>query len=172
MFKWMKQSEYTKILVTGPQRSGTRVCAHMIAHDTGYRYVDEDEFQVSQWWVLQEMLVMPGPMVAQCPGLCYCVHALARHGGADRTLVVMMYRSIEDILASQRRVGWISNQIELAKYGGLTGIAAEIKYAVWERQREEIQYWMEIEYEHLRGHPLWVPKKNRGGFDPKQWRIE
>ena len=44
MFEYM--AIHSRIVVTGPQRSGTTITAKMIAHDTGHRYVDEAEFAV------------------------------------------------------------------------------------------------------------------------------
>ena len=39
MFAELKK--FKKIIVSGPQRSGTRICGKIIAHDLDYRYCDE-----------------------------------------------------------------------------------------------------------------------------------
>ena len=36
---------FAVVLVSGPQRSGTTICAKMIAHDTGHTYIPESEYQ-------------------------------------------------------------------------------------------------------------------------------
>ena len=50
MFEYLK--EFPVVLVTGPQRSGTRICAKMIAHDTGHRFVDEREIHTDSLYEL------------------------------------------------------------------------------------------------------------------------
>ena len=35
------------IFVTGPQRSGTRLAAHIIARETGRKFIDETEYNLS-----------------------------------------------------------------------------------------------------------------------------
>ena len=43
---------YHYVIVTGPQRSGTRIGAKMIAYDTGYTYVDEAEVKADSVYQL------------------------------------------------------------------------------------------------------------------------
>jgi hypothetical protein len=38
---------HSKIVVTGPQRSGTRIASQMIASDTGHEFVDEVDFLIT-----------------------------------------------------------------------------------------------------------------------------
>ncbi len=163
MFEWL--ADFDKVLVTGPQRSGTRICAKMIAHDTGYEYVDENDLHMDSLYWLCSFLHYREHIVVQCPVLCRHVHMF----GADDTAIVLMRRSVEDIVASQKRIGWSWEWLELARYDRSDGVIAKVKYRFWEeRQRERIQHAFEIEYESLAGHPLWVPKPVRRGFAPVQ----
>jgi len=157
MFENLKK--YNKILVTGPQRSGTRIAAKIIALDTDYAYIDEEEFKVSNLDQLKEILKRK-KIVVQCPG----VSAWIQKFSADDTLIVFMKRDAEDILASQKRINW-QQKTEVSKYNKSGGIISLIKYNEWEgRQRPIIKHWLELEYESLVKHSLWIPKEKRTNF--------
>ena len=158
-------AEFNRVLVTGPHRSGTRICAQMIAYDTGHEYIDEQDFGVDSLGRLRSHLRTRRRCVAQCPALCRHVHMFS----TDDTAIVLMRRNVEDIVASQARIGWVWEQLDLARYDRSDGIIAEIKYRFWEEyQRARIKHAFEIEYESLAGHPLWVPGHLRRNFGPGQ----
>lgn len=162
-------SGFGVILVTGPQRSGTTICAKMIASDTGHRYVDEAEYDVhdvDKWW----KIVLAGRrIVVQCPAMCHLVH---KFGGCDDVLIVLMRRDANDIRGSQERIGWIAageDAREVAKYRAKSGPSAMVKYLYWDtHQRERIQHKLEVDYEGLRAHPMWVSKNGRVGWHVRQ----
>jgi len=161
MFENLKK--YNKILVTGPQRSGTRIAAKMIAIDTGYDYIDEECFNVSNRDKLREILKRDG-IVVQCPA----VSAWIQEFSTDNTLIVFMKRSIKDILASQKRIRW-EQKTELAKYIRKKGVISKIKYETWiKEQIQEIKNWIDLPYESLDKHPLWIPKEKRLDFKYNQ----
>ncbi len=163
MFDWL--AEFDQILVTGPQRSGTRICAQMIAQDTGFHYVDEVDFGVDSLYRLAALLAQPQRVVVQCPALCRYVHNLAH----ERMAVVLMRRDLEAIIASQQRIKWEHDQIELMRYDQAEGIVAQVKYDFWEtHQAHHIPHAFEIRYESLQQHPLWVPQKLRSTFSAGQ----
>ena len=66
MFKHYKR--YGKILVTGPQRAGTRITAKIIASDLKYRYIDESEINTDNVKLAFEKF--KSKTVLQAPGLC------------------------------------------------------------------------------------------------------
>jgi hypothetical protein len=167
MFGWL--AEFDKILVTGPHRSGTRVCTKMIAYDTGHEYVGESDIGIDSLHWLDLLLHKRQRLAVQCPALCRHVHMFS----ADDTAIVLMRRNIEDIIASQERIGWRWEKVELGRYDRSDGVIAEVKYQFWEEsQREQIQHAFEIEYESLAEHPLWIPKHLRQGFNPVQTAID
>lgn len=165
---------YHKILVTGPQRSGTTIASRMVAADTGHRCVDETEYRGGREKRLERLLADPEPMVIQCPNFC---HDIERFAGPGR-LVVLMRRDVEDIVRSQRRIGWdkawknkLRYRYKVAPWTLLRPVA-EIRYRHWARhQRSRIPCWVELEYESLRQHPLWVPPEQRRSFGPKQTAV-
>jgi hypothetical protein len=95
-------------------------------------------------------------------------------------MIVLMKRSIEDIIASEKRIGWEFGALdELWKYGvaynelrreAAEGIPISIrKYEYWEKeQKDRIINSLELEYETLSAHPLWLPKETRADFAPEQ----
>lgn len=149
------------IIVVGPQRSGSRACAKMIAHDTYREYVDEKDVYTHSRRAAREHL--RERIVLQAPGLTYCVHRLAQH--IDDLFVVMMIRDIDDIIRSQDRIGWRSEAQELCRYGLRPdeGPISAVKYNVWEEQKEHIKHYLEVEYDSLKAHDLWVG--DRAGFE-------
>lgn len=153
--------KFEKILVTGPQRSGTRICAKMIAHDTGHKYVDEAMIGVDSLYRLKSLFERKQRIVVQCPALCRHIHMFR----ADNCAIIIMLRNVKDIVASQKRIGWNWENVELERYDQTEGLIAEIKYAFWKKyQKEKIGNAFEIEYESLARHKLWVSKNLRRDF--------
>lgn len=160
---------FAKIFVTGPQRSGTRICAQMIAHDTDYEYVDELDFGLDSLYQMSGLIASGRPLVIQCPSLCRHIHVLADAESA----VVMMRRALDDVVASQRRIGWEGEHTELVRYDRRDGAIAEVKYSFWETtQRDQIRHPFEFEYESLAAHPMWLPRSRRKGFRVDQTRAD
>lgn len=167
---------YDKILVTGPQRSGTRIAAKMIASDTGYHFIDEEQFGVHSESSFRSVVVNSNQVVIQCPGMSHAIH---RYSYED-TLIVMMVRDVEDIVKSEKRIKWSRgywdellklgiqyNDLRRARREGVR--PSELKYELWEtRQRDMVENSIELEYESLADHPLWIPKEKRAGFTEKQ----
>lgn len=165
-------SGYRVILVSGPQRSGTRLVAHAIAEDTGHRYVDEVEFGTHKNSQFDRIVEQGNCIVIQCPAVARWVH---EYSGED-VLVVFVRRNIEDIIASQKRIGWTERfeWSELQHYEANVGPIAQVKYAFWETfQKPNITHWLEVEYESLSEHSLWVAKDKRGrAWRAASWRQE
>lgn len=167
--------QYDHILVTGPQRSGTTIASRMISADTGHRYVSEDDYGVYVEEAFADLLAQEHRIVIQCPAMSHIVHEVA----SASTLVVMMMRDCDDIVASEERAGWtVGPYPELYKFGMSRrqavsfrrrgGRIAELKYERWKKQREQIPHYLELDYESLAAHPLWVPKTERVNFSPRQ----
>ena len=155
--------QHTAILVTGPQRSGTTIGARILAMELGRRYVDENEIQIAN--VARSRNVLSGTgVVLQAPALCHVAHTFS-------CAVVLMRRCVADIVRSQDRIGWgVYEPVELAKYEVDRGPIAEVKYCAWnDWQKDQCAAPYELEYESLRGHPLWVNPQLRQEFAARQW---
>lgn len=161
MFEHLKK--YKRILVSGPQRSGTRICARMISKDTGYQYIDESTFKIVDLDKFNDIVKYDENIVIHCPGIA---HVIEQYSSSDN-LIIFMHRNVDDILASQKRIGWGDTE-ELLKYKKSAGIISDIKYDYWKEQKQKIINWLEIEYETLKTHPLWINKELRVNFGSLQ----
>lgn len=163
MFEWL--SNFDTVLVTGPQRSGTRITAKMIAYDIGLEFVDEDEIGWDGFYRLAPIIESKRRVVIQCPALCRYAHMF----NYDNLAVVLMRRKLEDIIASQKRIGWVWEWLELVRYDLSEGVIAKVKYQFWDQyQKERIRHPFEVKYEDLTGHPLWLEKDLRQKFLARQ----
>ncbi len=159
-------AEHSRIVVTGPQRSGTTIAARMIADDTGHRFVDEEEFgidNVDQW----RALLAEERVVVHCP------HMLKRilDEAPSSVFVVLMRRPLGEIRASADRFGWYSadwgNGRELAQFGVTEGDSALLKYEYWDSNDKAFPH-LEVPYSSLEGHPLSRGPEIRRNWDAGQ----
>ncbi len=162
--------KHDKIIVTGPQRSGTRIAAKMIAHDKRCLYVDEDDIGTYNFGKAREALKLEDDVVVQCPGLSAGCHRFP-----PNVMVVFMHREVSRIRASEKRIGWgpwEENEWIMYNDIGFKPICAPIsvyKYYIWNRhQKGLIKTYIELNYRSLEKHDLWIPKGLRVGFRAKQ----
>jgi len=86
-------------------------------------------------------------------------------GRIEGVAVVLMCRSVYAIMASEKRVDWGWELMELARYDLSKGCISEVKYDFWEaHQRDLIDNAFEVEYESLAAHPLWIDADARKDF--------
>jgi hypothetical protein len=171
----LRERRPKSVLVTGPQRSGTTIAAHILALELGNRYVDELEFRVHDH-VRAGFILAQGGVVMQGPGICHMAHVYARGGVA----IVMMRRNIDDIRRSEDRIAWrrdlggFTLLVEQKKYQAMFGISGDdialIKYYCWSAFQKPDCNGFELEYDSLQQHPLWRPPSERHRFAPRQWQ--
>lgn len=159
------------ILVTGPQRAGTTITAKILADMLGREFVDEHAFgsiDVEQFCEIAFDGDPTEPAVIQCPAM---FGPIMRNPRAD-VLVVLVRRDLDEIHASERRIGWDVNHEagERHRLGGITGCTADFKYDWWDAGPRPPLH-MEIVYGSLAGHPLWLEAADRVGFAPKQTAV-
>ena len=152
---------YDYILVTGPQRSGTTIAAKMIAEDTGKLFVSEGHMQDARdekgalWHIMHRVR----NIVIQCPRMSAYVHEYA----AENVLVVFMHRELEDIKASEAKIGW-GDALQRQRYHAEDDKRhiAQIKWAYWRKVQQD-QCWdtLDLEYDDLADHHLWVRPEHR-----------
>lgn len=211
---FQKLHDHSQILVSGPQRSGTRIAATMIANDTGHRFIDETEVKElflgqsledrnrNKDWnvtsakiiaVVQKLIDENTNFVLHCPPFMPWLHLV------NGAFIVVMRRSIADIMKSANRIGWKRGRYEFeynkmgyTRFGrhkiGLTKTdehIATIKYDYWDSyQKGKIANhqeildntsqglkYTEIDYESLSNHSLWVPPLDRFHFRWNQTKI-
>lgn len=159
-FKPFKEfSKFKRILVSGPQRSGSEICAKMIANDGGFELIRESMYSFHNEDKFDDLLKQEN-IVVHCPAMAHIVHKY----GDDETLIIFMKRNIKDILKSQEVINWTKTQKrwEMKKYGFKRGIISKIKYDYWEKyQKNKIKHFLEIQYESLKVHPFWKNPEDR-----------
>ena len=165
---------YDKILVTGPMRSGTTIASKIISEDLGYKLIDERDHQDVPK-TTDTIINVFDNFVIQGPGLSSYIELLSKD-----VLIVFMVRNCGDIIRSEKRVGWDAQVKELNKYieqyepkvlQYLQPISL-LKYRMWiEVQRANIKNFIELEYESLKSHKLWVNEGERKNFTGKQTEI-
>lgn len=172
---------YKFILVVGPQRAGTTIVATMIANDLDYDFLEESNV----WGYLGRDAPPPGEqrhwqqffdsypdsMVIHCPEHTAFVHQYAR---LDCVAVVLVRRKVKDIIASQQRVGWGFEWLELLHYPGYKPPIAKAKYHFWDTYQKRLlkRNGFEVIYEKLKYHPMWVDKCRRRNFTITQVQID
>jgi len=173
---------FSKIIVTGPQRAGTTIASKIIAQDLGYRFVDEgDEGGIGTGLSrIKEFLNHNKNVVVQCPILACMAHGIHAF---DRQNIVIVYmrRSPKDIEKSQERINWHWDAAEKKQIKEMVSqnkikinidynkMVSEVKYFFWDTfQKPKISNYYDLDYESLSDHPLWLDKENRKGFSAKQ----
>ena len=169
-------AKHKAILVTGPQRAGTRIATKMIAADTGHRYVDEIDIAFRRWDLVLELAAGEEPVVIQAPGLSH----MAEHFPG---LVVFMMRPVAEIEASQKRIGWnpASEYTERGNYDKMPTLTwdgqhenriSAIKYTHWlDYQSNLTKNYVEVWHHDLSKHRLWVDADKRRDFAAGQTEI-
>lgn len=166
---------FTRIVVTGPQRSGTRIATKMIANDLGLRYIQEEEFGVHSFERMM-LILLEGWVCIHAPALSHKSHLLP-----SNVAVVFMIRNEEDILASQSRINWRSWPVERGAYEiedflpyyEETDPICRIKYKVFAGyQKGLISNCFEVQFEDLAYHHMWINKEDRTEFSFDQTEIE
>lgn len=146
----------TPIIVTGPQRSGTTIAAQILAHDFGYTYVDESEYNPQN---------LPPNAVIQAPFLLKCVLELSYF--LPTASFVFMYRDKQEIVKSMKRIQWyndfIDNPLFYSDYVNHCYDYISLLESTLSSTR-----WKRLNYSDLASHPLFV--KQRKNFTVRQWQ--
>lgn len=137
----MREMKRTRTVVTGPHRSGTTIAGKILAKELGLTYVDEKEIGYES---LRRLLKVEEGII-QCPGLFKRIQEIPFQK-------VVMRRDLEDIERSRKRTGWRRKE----------------DYVEWDRVKERVEDWYELEYESMSWHEMWVPKELRKRFKSKQ----
>lgn len=178
---------YDRVIITGPQRSGTTFTSKAIANTLGYRFVDEAEFGVNKFDLFKNKLKEKN-IVVQAPSMSSRVHMAV----GENDLVVFMSRKWSDIIKSVfKKNGRLSNWIyqetmyDLERYH-IEQVDPNINevydqyvdrdsyylncfYSLWKHyMSKQIPNCFALDYESMKEHPMWVDKQQRSKFHYKQ----
>ena len=157
MFEHLQQ--YSRILVTGPLRSGTTICSKMIAQDLDRTYVDENE-----WGATNEdsfALAINKKGVFQCPGMMRILQDL-RMGDAITIVMARNETRIEESQALMPKKYIVESRSNYPNIG--TSSLPFYQYWTWGSRNP----WVWQNYRALQVHELWVPKEERVDWHLKQ----
>lgn len=154
--------QFDKIIITGAQRSGTTIAMKILADELSYEGIMEEDISIDDISLLAPLLVGKNKFILQAPGLCSIVHLIK----SPDTSIVMMKRNVNDVMASQVRIGWPLEEYELSKYFMNNGQnICEIKNHIWEMYQKPVlgDKAFELEYESLKGHPMFIEIRENFG---------
>ena len=161
---------FTRVVVTGPQRSGTTIAATILSRELGYSLILEEQFRERDIFRFINTLNNLRNCVVQAPALA----SIAHHLTDPDLAIVFMIRDHSEIILSERRIDWLSNHDagERANYfisDGSIPIGV-LKTQMW-RKFQSCQLGgtgFELDYASLSISPLWVSKERRVNFGPRQ----
>ncbi len=142
------------IFVTGPQRSGTRLAAQIIARQTGRTFIDELDYSPD----------IPMNSVIQAPFLLKAVIELSFMFPTAE--FVFMYRNVDDIVKSMKRIEWYKDYINDSNFY-LKYVEHSYRYIDFLKKELDDSRWFDMRYESLAQDPLFV--KDRSNFTVKQY---
>lgn len=165
---WPKGAK--KVLVTGPQRTGTTIGAKILSDILGFEFVSEEVIDVDDLEKFFSLHMSLDNYVLQAPGLSFICHRL------PVDVVIFMNRAYSDIRASGERINWNKEWsiYEVTKYlRAKRSDPITTKYNVWKSyQKPHLDMagipHFDLWYESLKSHPLWIDKELRKDFTPRQ----
>ncbi|MCG8315912.1 MAG: hypothetical protein MI976_22095 [Pseudomonadales bacterium] len=189
-FKFL--SKYKRIIVTGPNRTGTTFFSNYLSQKLKYRLIDESLYKydedVFNWYFSKERVVVQGP------GMSYRAHSLP--DDYKDCCVVYMRRPLDEIERSSKRIRdpnrslnhrWERFNRVVSRYKNDPVIgemiykyipsldnfeptsSAKFRYAIWDDvQKTKCKNYLEVNYNDLEKLDSYVDQKYRVGFSPKQ----
>ena len=177
-------SDFNSIVVTGPQRSGTTFTAKAIAHDCGFKFINEFTRRTGvDFQNLQRSILSEKRIVIQSPILSPALHLLKIPYDCA---IVFMHRNIEDILKSELRIKWSGDKDEklsIRHWINNSNFSIELDYSQpvsalkyklwWEVQYQDLLsrhpfQIFNLNYESMSCHPMWIDASKRSNFLAKQ----
>ena len=101
LLRRLKAEKQKRIVVSGPQFSGTTVASYILAKELNSIFVNNSTFDhVDLLEFVKSVKPLP-TFCVPCTALLHNIHSLP-----DDILIIIMDRSIESIMQSQSRLGW------------------------------------------------------------------
>jgi len=116
-------------------------------------------------------------IIFHSPSLSHLLHEIPI-SFSDPVAIVWLRRDFDELYESGLRVNWNPSHDLGAYYLNVPERKditrkdiwnlKEAKEELWEKQKKDIPYWFEIEYESLKEHSFWVEKEERSEFHVRQ----
>jgi len=150
----------------------------MIAHDTGHSIVPEKAFGFRDWKRMVGILQSASkPCVIHAPSMSN--HLCDMEQVDPNVFIVFVVRCPSDIVASENRIGRkkadVIFRMTRRQYRNLVPVpkvaSCMARQTYWfcvQRYLIDPSRWVEVQYESLREHPLWIPDEERQHFATHQ----
>ncbi|MEA1909731.1 MAG: hypothetical protein U9M89_01770 [Patescibacteria group bacterium] len=169
MFEKLKNE--TKVIVTGCQRSGTRIASKMIAYDLGLPYIDELEYNIHSESDLLKILEKHDRFVLHAPNWV-SMRLIPFAPIMQSIFVVYVSRSPKDICRSMERINWAPKARTVLERLGVLNPEPWHMYALptmiqmrWKHSiKPRLTKYLGIEYTDLKNHIMWIDKEDRKEF--------
>ena len=157
------------IIVTGCQRSGTTITAHILAQSKDY-VVFEDDLWLPYPEAINDLKDMINSgrtkIVIQSPTALNCFHHLYHR--IPSLHWVGVNRDKKEIIASMKRVKWL--QDDYPDYLPFYKHHIRFMTSQWGLLKQLLppENWTEVNYDELKDYPQFIPKNLRSDFTMKQ----
>ena len=170
-----KAKNYSRIIVTGPQRSGTTYCAYILAKDLDYPHFDEKIFSSGNYNKFKNY-ISKNNYVLQTAVFTYCLQDI----NLESTLIIWMDRDNKDIAESEKRIKWRGLKGTKSRYSkyyphyrdliNSFKENAPLKKHIFDKiQIPEMQVdWIKVPYDILNQTSEFKTKEERKKFTSKQ----
>jgi hypothetical protein len=188
---------YKNIIIVGPPRSGTTFTGRAIAHTLSYKYIDENTFNNRDVRIFNN-LIKNGNNVIQAPGFTHIAHLIANPHILIVFLVRKWSDITKSLVRTNGKISdwqYTSTLYEYELYNRMNpgirthctpfhdpnvkqyfdkyidkkGYAIDMHYKMWKYyQRNQIPNWIQLDYESMNSHPMWVEKNERKNTSRKE----
>lgn len=176
LFQTIQSKKFSKILVSGAQRSGTTFLSNVLSEDLSYKLYDELKN-------VEDFLSIKVNSVSQAPSMSSLLHKIPEQNGV---VVIFVSRNCNDIIASCEKLKWgeinwnnypggeISEREILKRncsnYLNKNAHSSYIKQNFWMSHQMHVMQvpYINISYDFLQDHPKFKSKNQRANFKAKQ----
>ena len=160
------------IIVTGCQRSGTTLAAHILGQEKQWIVWEDQDWLPTpkDIYILQQMIETGrNKLVIQSPSVLY--NFVQVFHMIPELHFVGVKRKTDDILASMKRIKWLEDEV----LNPIEFYRDHIRFMnnQWGLLKQILpkSSWTEVKYNELKEFPQFIPKKQRLNFTTKQWEL-
>lgn len=171
-----KLSPYSRVIVSGPQRSGTTYTAFILSQDLNYTHIDEQNFGTHTSSGFLEAITREN-IIVQCPAVSHVLDQIQE----KNTIILWIDRNDRDIALSEDRINWHPHwfNVEKDKYRTIYGDEVDqfernslMKKHYWGIQKQTLKVdYLDIPYSILKETKGFVSKDQRKNFGVKQIQL-
>jgi hypothetical protein len=145
----IQSKNYKRIIVSGPQRSGTTFLSQVLSEDLGFVKKDQNFNEVGH---ISNLIKFPVPYVAQAPHLSWELH----HIDIPETFVIFCTRNCNDVIDSARKKLSLTNDRTKNWNNSHFGNIGElIRLKTYIKQKQVPDYYSDVHSCYIKNN-LWL----------------